>query len=133
MAFYTDKNGNVVESDDVKNQGKQIITSRGVLSFAKIFGYMSIALLITAGVAFGLGALFASIWGSGYQNVNQGSFGAYMAVMIISAIGILVCSIVVNVVAVKGRHSVLVPGLLYTIFMGALLSEGYDFRAIAGP
>ena len=116
MAFYRDANGNIVDSNGYAGSGS------GVVSIAKVFEYLGLALLITAGISFGLGSLFYKLFGSG-EGIAQSALTAYIAIMAVSAIGVLVTSIIVNFVVIRGRISVLIPGLLYVVFMGVLLSS----------
>ncbi len=126
MAFYKDANGNVVDSEKsskFKRNNEGVSQSSGVaLSITRVFGYLGLALLITAGVSFGLGALFYNLFGSG-ENVQEGAATTYIIIMVFSALGVLVSSILVNFIAARGKMPVLVPGLIYVVCMGVLLSS----------
>ncbi len=100
----------------------------------RVYGYMFIGLLLTAAIAFGIGMLFnLMIFGTlntaniDYSDINTNLSAAgataLLATLIISGIGVIAMSIVVNIVFVRGRHSVLVPALIYCILMGLLLSS----------
>ena len=93
----------------------------GVLSFAKIFFYMFIGLAITTAVAFGIGGIFtlAKIRGADDTMLNN----AYLGLMIGSGITLIIMTFVINLVFLRGRHSILVPALIYSILMGVLLSS----------
>ena len=125
MAFYRDANGNVVDSEKAqkvrRNEDGSVRVSGSGIAVARVFGYLGVALLITAGISLGLGVLFYNLFGSG-EAVAESAATTYIIIMIISAIGVLVSSILVNFVAARGKMPVLVPGLIYVVCMGVLLS-----------
>ena len=89
----------------------------GALSFAKVFFYMFIGLAITTGVAFGLGALLL------YKCPDFTVFrNVYLGLMIGSGITLIIMTFVINFVFLRGKHSILIPALIYCILMGVLLS-----------
>ena len=93
-------------------------------SIAKVFLYMFVGLLITAVVAFGVGALvyyFIGVKGN-VDEISENVLRTYFVVLAIAAIGLFVDMIVINVVVIRGRHSVLVPGIIYTVLVGILFS-----------
>ena len=91
--------------------------SSGALSFAKVFFYMFIGLAITTGVAFGVGALLV------YTCPDLDTFrNVYLGLMIGSGIAVIILTIVINFVFMRGRHSILIPAVLYSVLMGVLLS-----------
>ena len=96
-------------------------SSSGVLSFAKVFLYMFIGLAITAVVAMSLSAVIY------YSAVNGADanvlVNTYLGLMIASGISLLVLTFVINFVLLRGRHSILVPAIIYTVLMGVLLSS----------
>ena len=93
-------------------------SSSGTLSFAKVFFYMFIGLAITTGVAFGVGALLV------YKCPDIKTFqNVYLGVMIGSGISLIIMTFVINLVFLRGRHSILVPALIYCLLMGTLLSS----------
>ena len=105
--FYESPNQEVVSSK----------SSSGALSFAKIFLYMFIGLAITTGVAFGVGALLV------YNCPDYETFyNVYLGLMISSAIAVIILTFVINFVLLRGRHSILIPAILYCVLMGVLLS-----------
>ena len=90
----------------------------------KVFGMMFLCLLITTGVACGLGIAFQMLLkntmvGDQYdQQVVQ-----YIAIaLVVSAIALFVMSIVLPIMFIRGRHNILVPLVIYTILMGVMLS-----------
>lgn len=86
-----------------------------VISFAKIFGYMFVGLIITAAIALGFGAICQ------YTNI---SVGAMNAILITCAILQLVLTIVIQFKILKnGENSIVVPAILYCVLMGFLLGS----------
>lgn len=97
------------------------------LSIAKVYGYMFIGLLITAAIAIGLGLYFGNVLLANASTEMEARIQETNAIILlvvlgVSAIALLVLSIVVPIVAIRGKHSVLVPGILYCAFMGVMLS-----------
>lgn len=94
----------------------------------KVYGYMSIALLITFAVAFGLSFAMSFVFSGGVSEAVQETVAIGMIIgLIVSAVGLLVLSFVINIMGATG-HNIAVPGVLYSIFMGGLLS--FTFFAI---
>ena len=90
-------------------------------SLAKIFGYMFAGLFITAAIALGLGILLD------YLLISEGVVSdtaliIFLVILITSSIALIVMSFVVPIVAVRGKHSVLVPAIIYSVLMGVMLS-----------
>ena len=107
---------------------EQLANSSTAFSIAKVFGYMFVGLLITAAIALGLGAYFGAVLmkdaGTDVNTRLQATNAIILLVLlIISAIAIIVLSFVVPIVAIRNRHSVLVPAIIYSIFMGIMLSS----------
>ncbi|MCR4911115.1 MAG: Bax inhibitor-1 family protein [Bacilli bacterium] len=98
-------------------------TSGTTLSIAKVFLFMFIGLLITAVVAFGVGALvyyYVGVYDA--EAVNDTVLRTYLIMIIVSAVALIIDMIVINFVVIRGKHSVLVPGIIYTILVGVLFS-----------
>ena len=95
--------------------------TKGVF-LTKVYGWMFICLLITTVVAAGLG------YGLMYAFVNATEEAAVniMTGMIIgaviSAIALLVMSFVLPITFIRGKHSIIVPLMIYVVLMGVLLS-----------
>ena len=103
------------EDNKVKTTGG----SNTVLSIAKVFLFMFAGLLITAIVAFGVGAFMY------YQIValeNESMITLYLGIVISSAVALLIDMFIINFVVLKGQHSVLVPGIIYCALVGVLFS-----------
>ena len=95
-------------------------TNTGILSFAKVFLYMFIGLFITTVVAFGIGGAFyyALTQGADPELIIQVGLGLTIG----SAISLFILMIIINVVTLRGKHSIVVPALLYCVLMGAIMS-----------
>ena len=114
MSYYPESDNIVIDN------GKKVKTSSGVLSFAKVFLYMFLGLAITTAVAFGMGAtLFYSV-----QNGADPDFvtNVGLGLTIGSAVALFILMIVIQFVFLRGKHSILVPALIYCVLMGVVLS-----------
>lgn len=93
----------------------------------KVFGVMFIGLLITALVAGVFGYTFDSMITKAIADANESLAAtltsAMLVILLISAIGLIVMSIVLPMMYVRGRHSILVPALVYVVLMGLMLSS----------
>ena len=106
---------------------KEKVDNSGVLSLAKVFGYMFIGLMITAAIALGLGYYFGNVLLAEAATdvearIQETNVIILLVALGVSFIGIIVLSFVVPIVAIKGKHSVLVPAIIYTVLMGVMLS-----------
>lgn len=119
------------EDKDYFQQGGQVkakeyktITNSGTLSFAKVFLYMFMYLLITAGVAFAVGYIITTSYNNAVAAGESGDevLLPYMGVLIGSAIALFIMMLVVNFVVIRGKHSVLVPSIIYSLLVGLLFS-----------
>ena len=115
------------EQQPAPKKEKRIIASETGYSLAKIFLYMFIGLVITSAIALGLGAVFNYVLLNGMTTEEITTFEATGALIVLitliaSGIGLIVLSIVVPITVARGRHSVLVPMIIYTILMGVMLS-----------
>ena len=91
-------------------------------SIAKVFGYMAIFILVTAVITIGLGLglnywIMSATTDEEYANIGQ----TIIILLIVSGIGLLVTTIVSQVVFLKGKHSVVVPAVIYAALMGIVL------------
>ena len=110
-AFHSISSSKVVDA--------RVKDSKSSLSIGKTFLYMFMYLVITAAVAFGVGALMYYLVGVKGQ---EEALDSYMALLIVSAILMFIDMIVINVVVIRGKHSMVIPGIIYAILMGALFS-----------
>lgn len=113
-------------SNDVNLSERQ---EEATFSLVKVFGYMFAGLLITTIVMLGLGGLFRHLFGIGDAFAeqapdfsNDNALMALLIVMIVSFVGLIIMSFVVPMVLHRGRHSILVPSIIYSVLMGASLS-----------
>lgn len=88
------------------------------VNMGKVFLYMFIGLAITAAISFGLGYFIYTE----YATKGEAVFNVYLGLLIGSAIGLFILMLIINFVVIRGKHSVLVPGILYAVLMGVLLS-----------
>lgn len=96
-------------------------TSKGILSFAKVFLYMFMFLAITTVVSFGVGGIIAYAIVNGADTTVVAN--TYIGLMIASGISLFILMIVINFVVLRGKHSVIVPAIIYSVLMGVLLSS----------
>lgn len=93
----------------------------------KVFGVMFIGLLITAAVTGLFGFTFSSMINraveSGNVELEDRLLLGMIALLIVSALGLLIMSIVLPIMYMRGRHSILVPALIYVVLMGVMLSS----------
>ena len=128
-ANYYDRFSNNNQSQEKpQKEKKQVVDSSTAFSITKVFGYMFVGLLITAAIALGLGAYFGMVLlkdaGTDIDTRLQATNAIILLVLlIVSFIAILVLSFVVPFTAVRGKHSVMVPAILYSVFMGIALSS----------
>lgn len=92
--------------------------SSKALNLGKVFGIMFIWLLLTAGIAFGLGYLFFLWLQSGGETARNGMF----ALLIGSGIGLIILTFVIQFFALKKGKGMLILSFLYVLFMGVLCS-----------
>ena len=89
-------------------------------SIAKVFMFMfmfiAISGLTAIGVIFGL---TTALNNGADPNVLA---NVYLGMLIGSAIALFIMMLVVNFVILRGKHSVLVPGIIYSVLVGVLLS-----------
>ena len=108
--------------------------SRNTL-IGRIYGVMFIGILITALIALGLGMMFSQmIFGTidsskifyGDPELTLKSSDAAVALLvtlIISGIALFILAFVIQFVFLKGKRSLTIPMVLYSVLMGVLLSE----------
>ena len=93
----------------------------------KSFLYMFIGLLITAlvsiAVAIPLGTAFQQAVSNNNKEQVENLTTILFAIMITCAIGVIIMTFVNQFVFFKGRHSLWVPYIIYTVLMGGLISS----------
>jgi len=91
---------------------------------SKVFGYMFLALAITAVVAAIVGFIFSKVFPIQYGTKASGSaYTAYMTLLIVSIVAYIPVMIWIQVKALKGQGSIMVPYTIYAIIMGFLISS----------
>lgn len=100
-------------------------TSSTSLSFiGKVFLTMFIGLLITTAVSVGTAYLYAGLLNAykADQTALDSITTGFLVAVIASGVGLLIMSFVLPIMFVRGKHNILVPGIIYTVLMGILLS-----------
>lgn len=87
---------------------------------SRVYGYMFIGLLISTVVAFIAGACFNAWFNTG--DVEK-ALTTYGGIIIVSFIGLLVISLIINFTSLKGNRSIAVPAIIYAALMGLVFSE----------
>lgn len=126
-AKYYDRFADSKPEEPKKVKPEKVISGGTALSLSKVFGYMFFGLLITTIISLGLGAIYRYILGVDYANGVDANFQltsviALIVLLIASLIGIIVLSFVVPFMVARGKHSILVPSIIYTVLMGIMLS-----------
>ena len=91
-------------------------------SIVKVFGYMAMFLLITAVVTMGVGVGF-NYWMANATSDEEAyrTLMTMIVMLIISGVGLLVLTFVNQFVFLRGKHSVIVPSITYSILMGVVI------------
>lgn len=109
-------NENVIYSEKPKNMEA---ISKSTF-YARVFLYFGISLLLTAGLSIGFTYLFNSIWPI---TQSETSAAAYLAITIVSAIGVLISSFIATFRSLRKSKGGMVSWIFYIIFMSFLLSS----------
>lgn len=97
----------------------EITDRRGTLKFLSVvFGYMFIALVVTAGACFGFAYWFASLIVSNADTAAT----AIITTMIVSGILMLISSVVMSLTMFKQKKGAWIPFLFYAAVMGVFMS-----------
>jgi len=91
---------------------------------ARVFGYMGIALAITAIISLVMSILFENLFPIyGEEDiVNEANFMVYAVVLGISLITLIIASIWIRVSSFFRERSVIAPFIIYAVCMGVLMS-----------
>lgn len=111
-------NGGSTKAKKIHPVGEEI--SKGLLSFAKVFLYMFIYLAITAAVAFGLGYVVSYTYAQ--SGGSEQVLNIYLGFLIGSAVAMIILMLIINFIVIRGKHSVLVPSIIYSVLVGVLFS-----------
>lgn len=93
-------------------------TSSTALNITKVFLYVFAGLLITTIVAIGVGIGLTQLLKSNPNAYN----GTVTGIMIGVAFALLIDVIFMNVVTLKGNHSIALPAIIYAVLVGLLCS-----------
>ena len=112
---------------------ERLTVESGSKFIGKVFLYMFYALLLTAAIGVGIGLFLQYKFTSNFvEDGIKGTYAAiYLVLMVVSLISILVVGIWFNISAIRGKHSLVVPYVLYAVFMGILMSSFVLFVDIA--
>jgi len=100
------------------NQQMAVAHSKG-LNLGKVFGVMFIWLLVTAGIAFGGGYLFANWLAVDFDRAYAG----LMLTLIVSGISLIVLTFVIQYFALKKGKGMVILSSIYVILMGIICSS----------
>lgn len=124
-----DNNANIngAVNGKVDSRVNKVEDARSNSFLCKVYGIMFFMLLITFVIAYAVGLPLGFALQNAIESNNEiladKVITSMVAVLIISSIGLIVTSIIINVKAFTRSHSVIVPGILYAIFMGLLLAS----------
>lgn len=111
----------------IDNQPKK---QRIGVSIGKVFLYVFFGLLISAAVAFGVGAL---IYKALYPLDFHSQFQITKIISIVTTVLLLIDTVVMSLVTLRGKHNILIPAIIYTILIGLFASSFVmfvDWRAL---
>lgn len=109
-------------------------------ALGKVYGYMGIGLLITAGICLLVSWLFSShineVLALGDKGAVTGWVIALISTWVVSGLAVIILSVVIPVKAAFGKGNLWIPYILFSVFMGSLLSAvllapGIDFFVVA--
>lgn len=100
-------------------------SDRTLVNFARVFLYMFILIAITGGVAFGLGYVIATSYAKAIEGGGDTTaiLNTYLGLIIGSSIALFIMVLVINFVFIRGKHSVVVPSIIYAVLVGVLISS----------
>ena len=87
---------------------------------SRVYGYMAVGIFISAIVAFAAAFGFKA-WFDFDQ--SESAYMTYLYVLIGSFVGLLITSIVISFVSLRGKHSIIIPAIIYSILMVVVFSE----------
>lgn len=111
---------------------ERLTVGSGSKFIGKVFLYMFLALLLTAAIGVGIGLFLQTQFKANISDGIKGTYAMiYIVMMIVSFISILVVGIWFSISAIRGKHSLVAPFVLYSVFMGILMSSFVLFVDIA--
>lgn len=107
-------------------QANSSIDTRSSAFLGKVYGYMAILILITTAVALGVGyGLYYGVLSAldaGDTDLAGRLLYIGIAGMVVSAIAMLVCSLIISIASFRRKMSIVVPGIIYAVSFGVLMS-----------
>jgi len=89
----------------------------------KVFLYMFLGILVSALICLGVSnLLYYTLSNGNVQNISDETFFTYIGILVVSGIALLILSVVISFRRYK-MHNILIPYILYCVFMGILLSS----------
>ena len=110
------KEQTVIQSVDLTDKQTKVVF------LTKVYGWMFICLLITTVVAAGLGYGLMYAFVNATEEAAVNIMTGMIVGAIVSAIALLVMSFVLPITFIRGKHSIIVPLMIYVVLMGILLS-----------
>ena len=116
------------DNDTATLNGKPVVTEDRVTSssatfIGKVFLTMFIGLIITTLVAVGLGYLVALVARPALEAGNGDSVLTGLIIgYLICGVGVIILSFVIPITFSRGKHNILVPGILYAVLMGGIFT-----------
>lgn len=98
-------------------------TSNVNLFVPKVFGIMFLGLLMTAIIAGLVGFIFTSLIANATEASIDGIISTMVVILLASGIGLIIMSIVIPIVFVRGKHNLIAPFIIFAILEGLLLSS----------
>jgi len=89
--------------------------------FGRVFLYLFLGLLLSAGVCLLLSNLLYRVLSSGSSEVMVSQFGVYMTILIVSGVALIITSIVISFKQMRSKN-ILIPYIIYSLLMGITLS-----------
>jgi len=86
---------------------------------SKVYGYVAVGLLLTAIIAFVVGAMFAKAF---HDQDSEIVLSKYFYLMVVAGIALLIDTIVMRIILNRGRRSGWIPYLIYCSLFGIFLS-----------
>ena len=119
MSLENSSQNTYVTSEPVEEKVKRKASST-TWNIAKVFMFMFMFIAISAVSALGvLVAMRLALNAGADPNIVANT---YLIMLIVSAISMFVLMLVINFVFLRGKHSVLVPGIIFSVIVGVLLS-----------
>ena len=109
---------NKTREANLDGTGAKPVSSFTNKTYVKVFLYFGLALLITTAVTFGASSLIYNL------AINNPEIGimAYYIFLGVGMVGLVICSLIVSFFCNKKGRGLIVPYVLYAVFMGFILT-----------